>query len=87
MNRWRLRRQTASDFRRLKQLRKYLRYERQPDAKADYAYLIKRSQFDLLLHRRGLTSPFDYEYPRLDRMNKLAQQLYDKHLRPMELAR
>jgi len=44
----------------------------------------KMHQFDMALHRRGLTSPYDYTYPRLDRMNKLARELHDRHIAPLQ---
>jgi hypothetical protein len=73
----------ARDWKKLKDLRKPRDRRRKPATaldKASHLVTIKRTQFDLALHRAGLVSPFDYEYPRLKNMSQLAQRLYDRHL-------
>ena len=74
------------DLKKLKEMARYSRdrrYKRTAEQQSARAITRKRYQFDLALHRKGLVSPFDYEYPRLKNMSKLAQELYDRHLAPM----
>lgn len=66
--------------------RRWADRRRKPPTEADIArhrWFMKRLQFDMALHRRGLTSPYDYEYPRLKQMNKLAKELHARHIDPL----
>jgi hypothetical protein len=75
------------DFKRLKQQRRIWRDRRYKYTAVDRAnqrYAAKLAQFNMLLHRRGLRSPYDYEYPRMDQMNQLAREFYDRHLSPWD---
>lgn len=86
MGRWYPQDSVASDMRRLREMRKprdRRRKPRTPEQELSHRIMLKRKQFDLALHRQGLVSPFDYEYPRLKQMSKLARELYDRHLAPM----
>ncbi len=85
MSKWRNRDLATRDMRKLKQLRKprdrRLRPETEEGRLARIAN-IRQIQMDLALHRQGLVSPFDYEYPRLKKMSKLAQYLFNKYVVP-----
>jgi hypothetical protein len=75
------------DFDRLKRERRLQRDKRRKGSEEQTRfnrYSIKTIQFSLALHRRGLRSPFDYEYPRFNQMSKLARELYNRHVAPLE---
>lgn len=79
-------RMARQDFKKLKDMLKPRDKRRKPlTLKEEHNKFVirKRYQFDLALHRKGLTSPFDYEYPRFKQMNKMAKVLYLKHLQPL----
>jgi hypothetical protein len=76
------------DFQKLQDMRRTARDRRRKkmsdrELVSQYVWK-KRAQFDLALHRRGLTSPFDYEYPRFKQMNTLARELHQRYLKPIE---
>lgn len=86
MDRWEGRRQARKDLARLREMKKVdRRYKpRTLEQQASQLYAVKVTQFSLALHRMGLVSPFDYEYPRLKQMSQLARALYAKHLQPWD---
>jgi hypothetical protein len=79
--------QMPHDLRSLAGTRKMMRDRRRRHTAMDrfrQMYLLKKEQFDLALHSRGLVSPYDYEYPRMKQMSQLARELHARHLRPYE---
>jgi hypothetical protein len=86
---WNGRRYAREDFEELRRFRRLWsaadKRRRRPISEQEAAsrrLFAKRRQFDMALHRRGLTSPFDYEYPRFKQMNKLARELFNRHVQP-----
>jgi hypothetical protein len=45
--------------------------------------MLKQKQFDLVLHRKGMVSPYDYTYPRLTSMSQTARSLHERHIAPL----
>jgi hypothetical protein len=84
------REEARRDLAELRRLRRYWADRRRsPPTHEDNVfrrYVLKQRQMTMALHRRGLRSPYDYEYPRLKQMGKLARELHTRHIVPIENA-